>query len=442
MVEAEPTQVHAEGGRSAARGFWPVVAWAGFLAGSWTWVIGLLWPALLVRDFDVWGWLAFAVPNVVGAAGFGFVLAKPATSRRVVERHEAAAMRFSEVTICFHVFAAGWVLWVLAGMTGVALAAAVALAVWVVGFERSRALPAVGLGAVVVSLGLGIAWLTGAGEQAALSWTTANTIPGTQHGPIELAWLTPALAVGFLLCPYLDLTFHRATQATTPAAGKAAFAIGFGGFFLAMLVFSLLYAVPMAMVFDRGRLPWTVPGWASWVLIGHIALQAGLTTGLHLDEVGDRRGHAGLHRVLAVAVAGGALAYWAVTWFVAFHAPGPTPEPAAFGLNPAEAIYRGFILFYGLVFPAYVWIVMLPTRRAVAMRVKVSLWALTLVLTGPLAVLAMLGDRYWLIGPALAVLVLGRVAVMLWPDNTTPQEAPQESRGTTDKHRSDTDDHR
>jgi hypothetical protein len=30
------------------------------------------------------------------------------------------------------------------------------------------------------------------------------------------------------------------------------------------------------------------------------------------------------------------------------------------GLNGAEIIYRGFMAFYGLVFPAYVWLCMLP----------------------------------------------------------------------------------
>ena len=417
---------HSSGGRpsspaarrTGATGVWPALGWAGYLAGSWTWVIGLLWPALLVRDFGLWGWLAFAVPNVVGAAAFGFVLGRPGLSRWVVSRHPAVAVRFSEVTIAFHVFAGGWVLWALAGMSGVAAGAAVALAVWMVGFERGRALPAVGLAAITASAGLAVLWVMGAAEQAGISWTTANTGPGTQQPVSALAWLAPALTVGFVLSPYLDLTFHRARQATAPATGKLAFTLGFGVFFLAMLVFSLTYAVQMEMVFAQGRAPAPVPNWARWTLVAHIALQAGLTTGFHLHEVAERRGHAGLHRVLALAVAGGALAYWAIQWFAAFQ--GPTrPGPAIFALNPAEGVYRCFILFYGLVFPAYVWLVIWPTRRPVATRIKILIWLATLLVTAPVSVFAFVDERYWLIGPTLLVLLLARGVVAAWPARST-----------------------
>ena len=42
--------------------------WALFLGVSWTWVIGMFLPVLLVRDYGMLGWIVFAVPNVVGAA--------------------------------------------------------------------------------------------------------------------------------------------------------------------------------------------------------------------------------------------------------------------------------------------------------------------------------------------------------------------------------------
>jgi hypothetical protein len=388
-----------------------VLRWAGYLASSWTWVIGMLWPALLVWDFGLWGWLAFAVPNVIGAGAFGFVLARPEVSRRVVDKHAYLAGRFSEVTIAFQVFAGGWVLWVLAGPEGVLAALAVALLTAMVGYSRSAAVSWLGLGAWVISLGLGVAWLAGAWPAVETYWAGLMQSGRSQDVPWALIWLAPAIAVGFLLCPYLDMTFHRARQATSPATGKAAFGLGFGVCFLLMIGFSLVYAVPMGLVFASNAWPSTgaVPGWGVWVLAGHIALQAGVTTGFHFQEVAQRHGHAGLHRTLALAVAGGALAYWAIDWV------DPADPPALWGQSPGQLVYQCFMLFYGLVFPAYVWLVMLPTRRAVAMPGKIAVWLVAVLVALPGAFFGFIGDRAWLVGLVLAVLVIARLCLALLP---------------------------
>ena len=42
------------------------LGWSCYLGSSWTWVIGMVWPVIIVRDYGVWGWAAFAVPNVLG----------------------------------------------------------------------------------------------------------------------------------------------------------------------------------------------------------------------------------------------------------------------------------------------------------------------------------------------------------------------------------------
>jgi len=60
--------------------------------------------------------------------------------------------------------------------------------------------------------------------------------------PTGALLIAPVCLFGFLLCPYLDLTFHRARQATAPRAGAIAFALGFAGPFLLMIVFTLWYA--------------------------------------------------------------------------------------------------------------------------------------------------------------------------------------------------------
>ena len=39
------------------------LAWACFLGCSWTWVIGMFFPIMLLRDYGVAGWLVFLTPS-------------------------------------------------------------------------------------------------------------------------------------------------------------------------------------------------------------------------------------------------------------------------------------------------------------------------------------------------------------------------------------------
>src|SRR3954451_14324542 len=76
---------------------------ATLLASSWTWVIGMFLPVLLVREYGVWAWVIFAIPNCIGAAAMGWTLRTPTQSRDMVVAHAAACRVFSLVTIAFHV---------------------------------------------------------------------------------------------------------------------------------------------------------------------------------------------------------------------------------------------------------------------------------------------------------------------------------------------------
>src|SRR5947209_822212 len=80
-----------------------VLGWAVFLGMSWTWCIGMFLPVLMVRDYGVWGWIVFTVPNVIGAAAMGVVLRDAAASERTVAHHPTACAAFSAVTILFQV---------------------------------------------------------------------------------------------------------------------------------------------------------------------------------------------------------------------------------------------------------------------------------------------------------------------------------------------------
>src|ERR1043165_610938 len=87
--------------------WWSTLGWAAYLACSWTWCIGMFLPVLLVRDYGIWGFVVFAVPNVVGAAAMGWVL-RDGASERIVARHLRALRYFSIVTIVFQIHFAIW----------------------------------------------------------------------------------------------------------------------------------------------------------------------------------------------------------------------------------------------------------------------------------------------------------------------------------------------
>ena len=397
---------HAEQSPEPARGVGAVLLWACFLAASWTWVIGMLFPVLLVRDYGLAGWIVFAIPNVVGAAAMGFVIATPALSRRVVSHHGEACFRFSEICIALHVFAVGWAYTLLfPGIWGVMATGLFAVVVFMAG-ARSRWVLVATAAAVGVSLLTLLAWL------AAPEIGLDDAPPRGALSLRDLALFTPAAVLGFILSPYLDLTFHRARQATTPTTGRWAFAVGFGAFFLAALVLSLLYARTLRPLFPLHDEPldMDVPDALIYILAAHLTIQAGVTVALHLREIGERRGHAGLHRAGMLAIAGAALAWWAVT------------EPELYlGQTAGELVYRGFLLFFGLVFPAYVWLCMLPTRHPTPAGTRLAVYLVTLLFVVPMGYYGFLvGDSGWMLGGVMT-LVVARLAVEWLPGDRQPE---------------------
>src|SRR4051812_10077052 len=104
------------------------LSWAVFLACSWTWCIGMYLPVLLVRDYGVWGWVVFAVPNVIGAAAMGWVLRDWMRSVRIMAAHAHACIAFSLVTVAFQVYFLEWWVRPLGGWTYAVVALAVLVA--------------------------------------------------------------------------------------------------------------------------------------------------------------------------------------------------------------------------------------------------------------------------------------------------------------------------
>ncbi|HUB27903.1 MAG TPA: hypothetical protein VL992_20935, partial [Tepidisphaeraceae bacterium] len=191
-----------------------VLSWAIFLGVSWTWCIGMYLPVILVRDYGIWAFVVFAVPNVVGAAAMAWVLPDAEASREMVTRHRAACECFSIITVAFHLFFyLAWIefffYWTPVGLPNF-LGMLFALAVLVGGLRAGNR-----LAALVVMMG-SCAAITKLVSAGAISFSLPN-YPSTSVA--NLVPLAMVCTFGFLLCPYLDLTFHEARQATTPDGG-------------------------------------------------------------------------------------------------------------------------------------------------------------------------------------------------------------------------------
>ncbi len=349
-------------------------------------------PVLLVRDFGLMGWVVFALPNVIGAAAMGWTLREGA-SERLVARHARAIEWFRLVTVVFQLWFLGTYLMppggAGAGLVGLApgdgrvLVVVALVAGLALGLDRRLALLSWG-----VSIALAAAAFSREGADVPVLLTND---PG-------FVWLAPVCVFGFALCPYLDPTFHLARQRLSSGQARAAFSLGFGAFFLAMIVVTLMYA-----------------GWAMGVIDGsgavnagavfiatHIAQQLAYTCTVHAranpQESVGRWGSARLGFAMVVA---GAAAF--ATAFLPSHA----------GLEAREVVYRSFMAFYGLVFPAYVWLRMTPLNAEPAgdnRRAMRVFWA-CIGIAAPMYWMGFIERQEVWLAPGLLIVLLARLLI-------------------------------
>lgn len=363
-----------------------------YLACSWTWCIGMLLPVLMVREFGFLGWVVFAVPNVVGAAGLGWVLSKPGAVERIVARHAMACQAFSAVTIAFHCFFIGWLVRGMVGWPGPVICALATLIIFLVTRGGKREL--------ITAVAIYVISLIAIALAISIRGIPANISPPVLRQGLGLLWLAPVVVFGFVLCPYLDLTFLRARSMTSPIAGAASFTLGFGLFFVVMILFTLWYA-PLL----RGEAFDQVPVVLLWIIAIHMIFQAAFTIALHLRPLTAPDAHTS---VISFAVAISIIALL-IGWIGLGFGGGGLEGIALRG----ERVYRIFMAFYGLIFPTYVWLCMIPTRdgQAGPSHRKLVVLGITILIVAPFFYLGFIEDRMiWLV-PGFVLLLLSRAFV-------------------------------
>lgn len=375
------------------------VAWAAYLGCSWTWCIGMFLPVLLVRDWGILAWVVFAIPNMLGAAAMGWVLARPGASERLLATHRTACVAFTAVTLAFHAFFLAWMS--QTGIIPLSWAVAAIVGGTVMG-GLGRRLERIDLAWAAITLCISLAVLV-----RGLCGFTITSRWGRPVDPPTVA--LPPLAVvcvlGFLLCPYLDLTFHRAAVATARTGrSRLAFGLGFGVFFLAMIFLTLLYEGDfhdLRGISDHFG-SFALAGLASWVAL-HMVVQIGFTWGSHLRALPPIDGP-DLPLWIGAAVLVGLAAFF-VQQQTNF-------DWRGIHMLTGELIYRLFMGFYGLLFPAYVWITMVPLgRRAPGPSGRaVGVWLIAVVAAAPAFWLGFVaGHMRWLFA-GVAVVLAARAA--------------------------------
>lgn len=370
------------------------IGWAFYLASSWTWCIGMMLPALLTRDHGWPGFAVFAAPNIIGAAAMGWVLTREA-SRRFVRDHRLAVGAFTVVTVFYQAYFLGWLFTGFYPVDTLTVLVPVLAGAWALfavlnGRGRSR-------------LGAGLAWGVSVGvglvlwERGGLRWSAAQAGVLDEHA----LWILPISSLGFLACPYLDVTFHTARQGMSATHARAAFTLGFGVLFAAMI--ALTYAARDQLAPIGGTGFGQAPGDLAFVYAVHAVVQLAFTARLHADTArlnpDVRLGRAPIAWVIALGISLGIVAsFWNL--------------PGVAEVNARELAYRAILGAYGVVFPAYMLI-------ALARRLRPFDHAAWSLLGGVVAVAAPFGwlgfverESRWLVAAA-AVVVAGGVASAL-----------------------------
>jgi hypothetical protein len=381
-----------------------LIMWGAYLACSWTWCIGMFFPVLLIRDHGWAGFLVFAIPNVLGAAAMGWVLKSKLQSINFVEKHPAAVWWFSVITLAFHIF---WIVWIssfirrifplpdeyLAGVGAVVIAFSIASG-RAIRFERTAQMAMV---LIIVSIGVLIATFV-----TPMWGQPTSEMARSAPDPFGAYWMLPISVFGFMLCPYLDVTFHHARQQLdTAQRGRIGFTLGFVVFFALMIVLTTQYAAVIVGAMDPNQFVPQATSWLGAMLMVHILCQWIFTVRVHLNRMQTIPGKIPTQGIFySVAFMAGAAAL----------AAGKIPDYA--GLSIGEVIYRCFIGAYGLLLPSYVLFKVLLAKRAGSAFNTKMMW-ISIVLATPMFWLGFIERQPMWLAPGIAMVLIGSIVILI-----------------------------
>jgi hypothetical protein len=182
-----------------------------------------------------------------------------------------------------------------------------------------------------------------------------------------------------------------------------------------MIVFTAIYAPPLIDALRTGRPLSARRDVFAFVLTVHIALQAAFTIAAHADALreshrpGEPESEAGPGGRIVLAVIAAVVLALPLRMI-------QDRFPTYHGLTTGEVIYRLFLAFYGLVFPAYVWLFAVPRRlrgggRAVMAeptRGQVIFFLGVLVLAAPMYWMSFIEGRMAWAVPGLILVLVSR----------------------------------
>jgi len=270
----------------------------------------------MLERFGWVGFFVFAIPNVLGCAAFGRVVE---TNGRLKERFSDWARWFSCATISFHLAFCVFLLRTLLPDDGSRLSGWASYVVPMVllllgyGLSHFNLRQLVWIGAVAWCFSLFV-FFSSMGEPLHIQ-PTSNP---------SLAWyLLPMMVGGFLICPYLDLTFHEIRN-SYPKQSFDVFGIAFS------LMLGLTVLIWMS-----------APPHLNGLALAHLAIQSIFTISFHLGSL--RREESRVHQSNQFWVRGllipGCVALLACL--------------AVSGDRAADEIwYLRFLYLYGAIFPA------------------------------------------------------------------------------------------
>jgi hypothetical protein len=139
-----------------------------------------------------------------------WVLRRPGSSELILAEHRAACVAFSIVTLTFHAF---FLIWLVGAVIPLSFClTAVALVLVLTQFRPKDR-----------SIDLILSWVVLGVSLVILAKGLTNFHIADHHHPEQtddLIYLTPICFFGFLLCPYLDVTFLEARAANTPGGRR------------------------------------------------------------------------------------------------------------------------------------------------------------------------------------------------------------------------------